>query len=196
MSSDPDAHHQLRWIHICLLWKDLIGRLCKFNTLRDFAHILRCFTHLHVSKFSRQKTPSSLCRILPSLTSALFFPWDWVIPWPSGRKWLDCWCLQTAIQGYVTTAHNLLSLLIPTATRWFWDNATSFLQKNITSPNHSTSPSDHTRKAVCQHHPLTILASPLLSFENEWEAVLWSHSKESIIYHAESSGAHVDSISV
>ena len=94
------------------------------TTFRDFAHILRCSTHLRVLP----EDPLQSLQVLALTHQCSILSWEWAIPWPSGRKWLDCWCLQTVLQGYVTNAHNLLSLLIPTATRWFWDNATSFLQ--------------------------------------------------------------------
>lgn len=85
-------------------------------------------------------------------------------------------------------------LLVPAATRWFWDNATSFLQET-TFPSHSADPFWLSWECNFWASPLLSLL-PLSYLQRGRGPELVPFQRESIIHHAGSSGAHVDDVNV
>lgn len=145
------------------MWKDSIGRSC---TLSLF-HVPRSFTHLRVSNFSCQRTPSSLCRFLLSFLEDPFLPDTKLFPdLLVGNSLIVGVCKQQEKATWPgRTASFPFSFVLP-------PDGSEITQRisciKITSPNDSTSPSDHTRKAICQHPPTRHRCFPCLIF---WEWV-------------------------
>lgn len=174
MAFDAETPRELarlisRWSHT-----ERSSTLCTLTKSRGFAHVTGSF-RLYL-KVSLLKESCSLCKSFLLPLEALFFS--------ETRPFIDLLSGNSSIVD-VCKQHDKATwppltasfpLLIPAATRWFWDNATSFLQR-ITFPTHSVIPSDHPGNAVSQP-PSSCHHFPCLIFR-ELEDLSWSLFKKS-----------------